>query len=199
MALHDSPKLDGPPLYLHRVSGRLSRMRTLTRKLCRVLPLIGVIGAVFAVSAGMASAASNIPCWKQLLNEWYSGKITTIYKHDCYTEAISHLPVDIQVYSSARQDIQAAEVNAERNKPAPPERSTLPASTNGTTTTSDTNPPKKKKGLIGILDDLTPGNPQSFPLPLLVLGALAILLVIAGGVGMIWQRTHPSDSEPPQV
>jgi hypothetical protein len=28
-----------------------------------------------------------------------------------------------------------------------------------------------------------------------VLGALAIVLVLAGGAGMIWQRTHPSDDE----
>jgi hypothetical protein len=174
-------------------------MSTVTRKLCRALPFLGLIAALWAATTGVANAGTTIPCWKSLLNEWYGGKITTIYKHDCYAEAISHLPVDIQVYSSARQDIEAAEVNAARDKPAPPESSSVPGTTTGTTTTSDSNPPKKKKGLIGILDDLTPGNPQSFPLPLLVLGALAILLVIAGGAGMVWQRSHPSDSEPPQV
>jgi cell division septation protein DedD len=172
---------------------------TVTRNLWRALPLVLTLAILSAASAG---AASNIPCWKQLLNEWYSGKITTIYKHVCYVQAISHLPVDVQVYSSARQDIEAAEVNATRDKPAPPEKTKPPAAggvSTGTTTTNDSNPPKKKKGLIGILDDLTPGNPQAFPLPLLVLGALAILLVIAGGVGMIWQRTHPGDSDPPQT
>ena len=59
----------------------------------------------------------------------------------------------------------------------------------------DGNPPRKKHGLPGLLADITPGDPQAFPLPLLVLGALAILLVIAGGAGMIWQRTHPRDAD----
>ncbi len=62
-----------------------------------------------------------------------------------------------------------------------------------TATTPDQNPPKKKHGFAGLLADITPGNPQSFPLPLLVLGALAILLVVAGGAGMVWQRSHPGD------
>jgi hypothetical protein len=60
--------------------------------------------------------------------------------------------------------------------------------------TTDANPPKKKHGWAGIVADFTPGGPQAFPLPLLVLGALAILLVIAGGAGMIWQRSHPGGS-----
>jgi len=59
-----------------------------------------------------------------------------------------------------------------------------------------TTTPKKKGGISGALADITPGDPQAFPLPLLILGALAILLVIAGAVGMLWQRSHPRD-EPP--
>jgi hypothetical protein len=47
------------------------------------------------------------------------------------------------------------------------------------------------------LAKLTPGDSQAFPLPLLILGALAILLVAAGGVGMLWQRSHPRDEPPP--
>jgi hypothetical protein len=157
--------------------------------------------AVPAVSSAARStvssaAKSTVPCWKQLLNEWYGGSITTIYAHSCYQEAINHLPTDISEYSSAKQDIQAAELAATKNRPAPKETSTVPnlvgpATASATTTTGR----KKKHGIAGFFADLTPGSPQAFPLPLLVLGALAIVLVLAGGAGMIWQRTHPSDED----
>ena len=54
------------------------------------------------------------------------------------------------------------------------------------TTTSPGRP--KPKGVARALDKLNPGDADSFPLPLLILGALAILLVAAGIVGMIWRR-----------
>ena len=90
----------------------------------------------------------------------------------------------------------------------PPQTTTTTetTTTNGTTTTTTalvivSNPPsttpKKKGGISGALADITPGDPQAFPLPLLILGALAILLVIAGAIGMIWQRSHPRDEPPP--
>ena len=54
------------------------------------------------------------------------------------------------------------------------------------TTTSPGRP--KPKGVARALDKLNPGDADSFPLPLLILGALAILLVAAGVIGMIWRR-----------
>jgi len=191
---------------------------SLFQKQLRAALVVGVLVVVSAVASGMAAGSTPAPCWKLLLGEWYTGKITSTYKPKCYREAIAHLPVDVQVYSSARQDIEAAEFAAAHHKPIPPERTTLPAATTTsgrtkttprgtktttpvvtTTTPTESNPPKKKHGIAGILDDLTPGNPQSFPLPLLVLGALAILLVIAGGAGMVWQRAHPGDADQTQA
>lgn len=153
--------------------------------------------ATSTVSVHSSKPSSGVACWKLLLNEWYGGAITTIYPLPCYTEAIQHLPADISVYSSAKADIQAAELAAAHHRKAPPEKTRLPSYQTTTPTVGDANPPKKKHGIAGWLADITPGNPQAFPLPLLVLGALAILLVLAGGAGMAWQRTHPSDSDQP--
>ena len=61
------------------------------------------------------------------------------------------------------------------------------------TTTSPGRP--KPKGVAKALDDLNPGDADSFPLPLLILGALAILLVAAGIVGMIWRRMDRGDTD----
>ena len=52
-----------------------------------------------------------------------------------------------------------------------------------------TNPGRPKpKGVARALDKLNPGDADSFPLPLLILGLLAILLVLAGVGGMLWRR-----------
>ena len=69
-----------------------------------------------------------------------------------------------------------------------------------TTTTASPGRPKPK-GIAKALDKLNPGKADAFPLPLLILGALAILLVAAGIIGMIWRRmdrdgTGPGDPGP---
>jgi hypothetical protein len=171
---------------------------SVAKTLRRVAVLCVLPCLLFALPVGAASAreAGGIACWKSLLNEWYGGSISTVYKINCYQQAIDHLPPDVSVYSSARSDILAAESRARHDKTSPHIGLTqAQTTTTGTTSTTATTGRKKKGGLIGILDDLTPGNPQAFPLPLLVLGALAILLVIAGGAGMIWQRRHPTDAD----
>jgi hypothetical protein len=194
-------------------------------RVLRVAVLCTVVLAVAPVAAQAAPRAhSAVPCWKRLLNDWYDGTINSIYPIPCYQQAIDHLPTDLKIYGSARDDIIAARQAAIQHESAPPEKSnpnatnvntttttaaastttttTETITTNGTTTTTTTilvvpiqvTPPKKSSGGIsGALDKLNPGNPDSFPLPLLILGALAILLVIAGAGGMLWQRSHPRD------
>jgi cobalamin biosynthesis Mg chelatase CobN len=177
---------------------------------CRALVVACVL---FVALAGTASAAT--PCWKRLLNDWYDGHIDKVYPIPCYHQAISHLPNDVQVYSSARDDIQRALQQVIQNHKPP--GSTIPRTTtttavrttkrvettpNGKTTTDIattttkkvvTNPTsttgrKKKKGVASALDKLNPGSADSFPLPLLILGALAILLVLAGVAGLLVRR-----------
>jgi hypothetical protein len=81
-----------------------------------VLLTIGV--AVSLVTDGNNSAIvtkqaatkwpAQTPCAKGLLKDWADGRIDGTYPLACYRVALKSLPVDIQVYSSAPEDISHA-------------------------------------------------------------------------------------------
>jgi hypothetical protein len=48
------------------------------------------------------------PCAETLLKDWADGRIDGTYPLACYRVALKSLPVDIQVYSSASDDISQA-------------------------------------------------------------------------------------------
>jgi hypothetical protein len=174
--------------------------------------------AVALLAAAARPAAAATPCWKALLNDWYDGRIDQTYASHCYTQAIHHLPSDVQTYSSAREDIlralQSAKSRARKagHKVGP---NTLigPArgggggggGSGGTGTTgggsggspgpagTDAN---RHKGLAKVADKLNPGDASSLPVPLLVLGGLALLLVAAGAAGLVFKRLQARRTEP---
>jgi hypothetical protein len=69
-------------------------------------------------------------------------------------------------------------------EPAAPPVSTFPA----TTTPLPGN--RRNTGLARLVDRIDPASPTSLPVPLLVLGGLAVLLVAAGGVGVLVRRSQ---------
>jgi hypothetical protein len=80
-----------------------------------VLLAIGV--AVSLVIDGNNSAATRQaaretpvqrPCSEALLRDWADGRIDGSYQLACYREALKSLPADLQVYSSASEDIAQA-------------------------------------------------------------------------------------------
>ena len=170
-------------------------------RLARAAAVAATAGA--AVLAAAQPAAADAPCWKKLLNDWYKPPIDNVYPLPCYRQAIKQLPTDVRVYSSARDDIERAlqqaiaarrrtQTTATTTRPAP----TTTADTGTTKTTSGAAPPppptttgKRNKGPISrAIRDITPGGADSFPLPLLILGLLAVLLVAAGVAGLVWRR-----------
>ncbi len=149
------------------------------------IPATAIVG-----SASAAPAAT--PCWKALLNDWYDGHIDKTYAIPCYQEAIDHLPTDVSVYSSARDDIRAAEnaAIAGANK-ATTTTSTEVQTTDTTAATTTTEAPGNTKPtgpIPSVIVDASPGGATSFPLPLVILGGLAVLLVAAGIGGLAWRR-----------
>jgi hypothetical protein len=188
--------------------------------------------AVVAVAllAGLARpAAAATPCWKTLLTDWYDGRIDGTYPIHCYSDALKHLPADVQTYSSAHDDIlralQSAEARLKKNGHKTGPLTPVPPPSNGGATTTTSAPAgggssgggsdggtdagggnggqatstvghKPAKGLAGVADKLNPSSPSSFPVPLLVLGGLAILLVAAGGIGLVAKRLQDRRAQP---
>jgi hypothetical protein len=186
-----------------------------TRILRRALRF-GLAALVLVLLAGVggkvASAASG-SCADQVIADWYDdGRVGKIYPLTCYTQAIKKLPPDVLDYSNAKEEIGRALAFARQGKPDPGGQdptppptgtaSTGPTSTGttstGTTktgTTKTTTTPDTTDGFTtqGTTSTTDTSGPSSVPVPLLVLGGLAILLLAAGSAGYLRRRMGGGD------
>jgi hypothetical protein len=64
---------------------------------------VGLVALAFAGSAGASQT-----CASRLLADWRDGRIDKTYGVSCYRQALSDLPEDVQVYSTAHSDITRA-------------------------------------------------------------------------------------------
>jgi hypothetical protein len=175
------------------------RIRTLT--ICTVVVALACIaGSV----ARPAAAAHKPACWQVLLNDWYDGRIDGTYPLHCYRDALKHLPSDVDTYSSARDDIeralQSARIAARKSgrslsgntliQPAAPGTKPPTGKKGGKNVITIAAPGRKKGGGIAKVADNLNGNnsASSLPLPLLILGGLALALVAAGAAGIGWRH-----------
>jgi hypothetical protein len=141
-----------------------------------------------------ATAHAAVPCRNTIFNDWYAdGKIASTYSHRCYVDALRHIPADASVYSSLGDDIKSAmagAVHRTEGKPVPKQigrgfraldagvkGASVAVSTPGTHDPS-TGERRVASGGGGIAD-----TASSAPLPILVLGGLAIALAAAGAIG----------------
>jgi cobalamin biosynthesis Mg chelatase CobN len=162
------------------------------------------------------------------------GRIDKIYPLPCYSEAVKHLPPDATQYSGARDDIQRALQLALREKKNQSQKSggSSPATTSTTTTTSTSSSTValpvgsgggpggssnagggggtggsgsgNKSALERVFDKIGPANAESIPVPLLVLGGIAILLLLTAGASFGFRRyqarrMQPHEPDPEQL
>jgi hypothetical protein len=152
-----------------------------------LLSAAAVVPAASASPASLQQTTSN--CWLQVINDWLdNNQVDGTYAIPCYTQAIQKLSSysDITGYSSAIDDIRRAELAAIRQ-----DRTNGPGAGPGDSSGGTTgigpgggggngNGPSGGSGhhssFLGIPG---PSDATSIPLPLIVLGALAILLALA--------------------
>jgi hypothetical protein len=190
-----------------------------------------------AVGVAPASAKSKPPCWKTLINDWYDGRIDGIYPIHCYREALAHLPTDVETYSSAREDIKQAlqkRITQGSGGGTPTTQGSGGSgggagptgggggngSGNGSGGTQGSGGSSGSQGSGGsasggpvadAFDATKPGSADSVPVPLIVLGAVAFVLMVAGATGFLARRmrtrrvelasaaaTQPGSAKPPR-
>jgi len=176
-----------------------------------MLVLAAAVGAILLA----APAAAKDPCWKTLIDDWYDGRIDSVYPVACYRAALEHMPEDVAQYSSLGDDInralQAAIASQGPNgggSSGSNGSNTSGGSTSGVMGTeapaNDTfygGPTSEPSGALvagrdiggpvpSAIDAIGPGSADSVPVPLLVLGGLSVLLLSLGAAGFAARRVQ---------
>jgi cobalamin biosynthesis Mg chelatase CobN len=179
----------------------------------------GLAALVLVMLAGMGgkvAAAASGSCADQVIADWYDdGRVGKIYPLACYQEAIKKLPPDVLDYSNAKEEIGRALAFARQGKPDPGGQDPTPPTTGTTSTgtsTATTGTSTTKTSSTSTTDTtttpdttdvFTPGTtsttdtsgPSSVPMPLVILGGLAILLLAAGSAGYLRRRMGGGDGD----
>ena len=196
-----------------------SRLVCLLAALAAVLATAG-IGAGTAAAKQPSCAKQVVNDWYD--NGRVDNKI---YSLACYRDAIKSLPVDVIDYSNAKEEIGRALAYAIKGKPDPgpttttttgtgttattTTRTTTTATTTtgtgtgtgktgtGTTGTGTTGTGKTGTGKTSTATEATvdTSGPSSVPIPLIVLGGLAVLLLAAGSAGYLARRANAGKSD----
>jgi hypothetical protein len=168
----------------------------------RVLKPLIVVLAVAAI-AGLgrvdkAQAKIESKCSAALIHDWYvDGRIDQTYPVHCYREALRDIPEDQFVYGTLRDDLTRALQSVIRNNngdvgPNTPVPGNGPGGGNSGGGSS-----KEHEGFFTrIARALGPDTADSIPVPLLILGGLAFLLMAAALVSFVARRVQAKRAAP---
>jgi hypothetical protein len=163
----------------------------------RVLKPLIVVLAVAAI-AGLgrvdrAQAKIESKCSAALIHDWYvDGRIDQTYPVHCYREALRDIPEDQFVYGTLRDDLTRALQSVIRNNNGDVGPNTpVPGNGPGGGNNSGGDSNNKNDGFFTRLARaLGPDTADSIPVPLLVLGGLAFLLMAAALVSFVARRVQ---------
>jgi hypothetical protein len=151
--------------------------------------------ATFGVSTAHASACSNA-----LIHDWYvDGRIDRTYPIHCYREALRDIPEDQIVYGTLRDDLNRALQNVIRkhNGNVTPTTPVPPGGGGGGNDSGDGTSGKHDEGFFHWLaTKIGPSTANSVPVPLLVLGGLALALMAAAAVSFFARRYQAKKAAP---
>jgi hypothetical protein len=176
------------------------KMATMKRLL-----LLFVLAISYVATLPMAADA-KVPCRNAIYNDWYhDGQIASTYPLGCYRDALAHVRDGDTIYTSLKDDIRSALQAAIQRGHG----KTVAAQVGQGLETPSTKPvlvaQKHQKPTTKTIESVRPqpgDNPQAarptladsssssggVPLPIIVLGAVALALVAAGGLGVFVRR-----------
>jgi hypothetical protein len=162
-----------------------------------VLPAVLVAAAsILAAVPTVATAAT--PCWKKVIQDWsdHGGTIQGRYSPHCLRQAIKHAPEDLRDYSSVIDDISALLYEASGPQggngtgPGPGQKSMNDEQTAAEQAAAAKE--QKRRANEAVPDAGTshsiPRNSRSLPLPLLILGAIALAAALAAAAPPLIKR-----------
>jgi LPXTG-motif cell wall-anchored protein len=154
--------------------------------------LLGVLAATF-VALALPATAMATPCGDKVLADWFdNGRIDRLYDLHCYEDAIDAIPADLRDYANAEEIISRALQAAVGGKLAPggPDPSPDGSGNGGSGLPSD-------PGDSEAAPDVDATGLSSVPIPLMVLGAMSLALLAAGGLGYLRRRNATDDVDGP--
>ena len=160
-----------------------------------LIPLVAVLALAATFGAGTAYASK---CSNALIHDWYvDGRIDQTYAVRCYREALKDIPEDQIVYGTLRDDLNRALQSVIRKNNG---------EVNANTPVPGLGGPGGGSGSDGgggffhwLAKAVGPDTADSIPVPLLVLGGLALALMAAAAISFFARRLQAkrAATEPP--
>ncbi len=160
-----------------------------------------VIAAAAATTFGVGTAQAS-KCSNALIHDWYvDGRIDQTYPVHCYREALNDIPEDQIVYGTLRDDLTRALQSVIRKHNGHVGPGTLVPGAGGPGGPGGAAGGKHDEGFFHWLaKKIGPSSADSIPVPLLVLGGLALALIAAAAVSFFtrrWQARRATAEPPP--
>jgi hypothetical protein len=165
-------------------------------------PLILVLVAAAAAATFGVSTAQASVCSNALIHDWYvDGRIDKTYPVHCYREALKDIPEDQIVYGTLRDDLSRALalVFASHHDAGPMTPVPGAGGGGGNDSGGDSSGQHDEGFFHWLATKIGPSTANSVPVPLLVLGGLALALIAAAAVSFFARRyqAKKAASDPP--
>src|SRR6266498_2057172 len=160
-----------------------------------------VVAAAAATTFGVGTAQAS-KCSNALIHDWYvDGRIDQTYPVHCYREALREIPEDQLVYGTLRDDLTRALQDVIRDHNGHITGMTLvPGAGGGGDGPTGGTGGKHDEGFFHWLaSKIGPSTADSVPVPLLVLGGLALALIAAAAISYAARRYQARRGRPDAV